>query len=381
MKLHTLLISLSLTCNSFAQTTISDSLDFGGLSRKYDIYIPTSYSNTNPAPVVFSLHGLGSNTFEQKVYADFRPIADTAGFLLVLPLGSIDPIRNETYWNARFQGSVDDVGFIDALIDTISSQYTIDSNQIFSAGLSNGGFMSYTLACELNERIAAIASVTGSMTTLQPNNCNITYPVPVMQIHGTADSTVLYNGTAGVVLSVDEVINFWVDKNNCDNTPIHTVLPNINTTDGCTAERFGYTNGTNNSEVALYKIIDGGHTWPGAPIDIGVTNRDFNASEEIWNFFRKHPKANIALGNNISKVPSSISVYPNPNNGVFTIDLKNHQNRAKIKLFDLTGKELIISYQEYDGQLQFNLANLQKGIYFITMEQENKTITQKLIIK
>jgi polyhydroxybutyrate depolymerase len=156
-------------------------------------------------------------------------------------------------------------------------------------GMSNGGFMSYRLACELSDKISAIASVTGSMSTNQINTCNPINPIPIMQIHGTLDPTVLYNGSLGIE-AIDDVISFWVNFNNCNTQPIFNNITDLNLIDLCTAEHYIYENGDNDTSVELYKIINGGHTWPGAAIPLAGnnTNQDFNASQVIWQFFNQY---------------------------------------------------------------------------------------------
>lgn len=276
--------------HSSAQLTINGNFIYDGINRSYRLYIPPSYNNSIPAPLILNLHGYGSTALEHELYTNFKPISDTAGFIIVHPNGSVDGFGNQQ-WNAFNFTNVNDVGYLSALVDTIAQAYNIDSNSIYSTGMSNGGFMSYKLACELGDKIAAIASVTGTMTWTEFNNCNPAHATPVMQIHGTADVTVPYNGSLFFV-PVDSLVKFWVDNNACNPNFIFTAVPDINTNDNSTAEHYHYENGTNGSSVELYKIINGGHSWPGAPITINVTNNDISASVEIWRFFRKY-KLNI----------------------------------------------------------------------------------------
>ncbi|MBC8047420.1 MAG: hypothetical protein H7Y00_11535, partial [Fimbriimonadaceae bacterium] len=267
-----------------AQTYISDSIKHEGIDRDYILYIPAIYDGSEVVPLLLNLHGYSSNNFEQYFYGDFKQIADTANFIMVLPNGLYDEFGFRR-WNC-FQADgigVDDVQFLSNLIDTISADYNIDANRIYSTGMSNGGFMSYTLAGELSNRIAAVASVTGSIHKDRFPALDPQHPTPVMEIHGTADFTVPYNGSSDFI-GVDSVINYWVGINNCDTDPEFIEVENISITDGCTAEHYIYTGGDNNANVELFKIINGGHTWPGTAFTyIGVTNLDINASKEIWN--------------------------------------------------------------------------------------------------
>ncbi len=175
------------------------------------------------------------------------------------------------------------------MIDTLSNHYNIDLERIYACGYSNGGFMSYKLACQLSHRIAAIASVGGVISSNTAANCNPLRAMPVLHIHGTKDPWIPINGTTGCN-SVDQTLNYWTDFNNCTESDT-IILQDLDQTDGCTTEKISYTNCRYNSNVIYYKVINGGHTWPGADppgYPAGNTNQDFNASVEIWNFFKDH---------------------------------------------------------------------------------------------
>ena len=279
---------IAITNLVIAQSVTTETILHNGLERSYILYVPESYSENASNPLVLNLHGYSSNAGQQMIYSDFYNIAETEGFILIHPEGTIDS-NGFQFWNSGDLFEIDDVGFLSTLIDTIASNYNINEDRIYSMGMSNGGFMSYRLACELSDKIAAIASVTGSMSTTQINSCNPTSPVPIMQIHGTSDPTVLYSGSFGIA-PIDDVISFWVNTNNCITEPIFNIIPDVNLIDFCNAEHYIYNNGNNDSSVELYKIINGGHTWPGAAIPLvgNNTNQDFNASEKIWDFFNKY---------------------------------------------------------------------------------------------
>ena len=285
-----LFIILSLPYFLFCQEVTENTIIHDGLERSYILYVPASYTTNIETPLILNLHGYSSNAGQQMIYSNFYPIADEEGFILVHPEGTTD-MNGFQFWNSGQLSEVDDVGFLSALIDQIALDFNINPNRIYSMGMSNGGFMSYRLACELSDKIAAIASVTGSMSTNQITSCNPDRPVPVMQIHGTADPTVLYEGNSLLgIESIDNVISFWVNFNNCNTTAEYYDIPDVNLIDLCTAEHYIYQNGNNDSSVELYKIINGGHTWPGAliPLTSNNTNQDFNASQKIWDFFNQY---------------------------------------------------------------------------------------------
>lgn len=287
---------LLLTAKSaITQNTILGSFMHGGLQRTYRVYVPPVYNPAVPAPLIINLHGYGSNNIEQEIYTNFKPIADTSGFIIVHPNGTPD-FSNTLHWNTFGTSNVDDVGFLSALIDTLSVQLNINQSMVYATGMSNGGFMSFQLACQLGNKIAAIASVTGTMTVTNLGTCQPARPLPVMQIHGTADATVPYLGNF-FFAPVQNLLNFWVGVNGTSATPQIYQMPDINPNDGCTAERHTYTGGTNGTQIIHYKVIGGGHSWPGAPININVTNMDFSASAEIWKFFRQYNINGIISGN------------------------------------------------------------------------------------
>ena len=361
---------ISQTSEVFAQTTISKTFVFEGLSRDYRIYIPAIYNSNSPVPLLFNLHGYTSNNIEQELYADFRPIADTANFIIIHPNGTPDNVGSLT-WNNFGLSTVNDLGFINALIDTAIANYNIDINRVYSTGMSNGGFMSYDLACQLSNRIAAIASVTGSMLTSKLNDCNPSRVVPVMQIHGTADATVPYLGNL-IFAPIETLVETWVQKNNCNATPIQTDLPDINSSDLTTATRHLYTGGTNGNTVEFYKINGGGHSWPGAPININITNMDFSACREIWRFFSQYSlngTASIAETNKMYPL-----VFPNPSSNNFNINL-TELSTTNVQIYNQIG-QIVNEYKNQTGLFSFKLPS--NGVYYLVLNG-NKTGAQKII--
>ena len=207
-----ILISLSLK----GQQVIYDTITHDSLQRNYIIYVPASYNSANPMPLVISFHGYGSYATNNFNASDFNGIADTAGFIVVYPQGALR--QGSTHWNVGgwvFGSTVDDLGFTNALIDTVSNNYSVDSNRIYSVGMSNGGYMSILLACQLSHRIAAVASIAGSMTFQTFNACNPQHPTPLMQIHGTTDGFVPYNGNIFWTKSINAILQYWSSYNNC----------------------------------------------------------------------------------------------------------------------------------------------------------------------
>ncbi|MCD4655830.1 hypothetical protein K8T06_18065 [bacterium] len=271
-----------------AGETINGSIMHDGIQRDYILYIPASYSGDVSVPLVFNFHGYTCTAFDQMYYGDFRPIADTANFIIVHPQGTL--LDNKTHWNVggwTSGSTTDDIGFTSALIDSIASEYNIDLTRVYATGMSNGGFMSFLLACQLGGKIAAIASVTGSMTPETYDECSPVHPTAILQIHGTNDSVVPYTGNSWAK-TIDDVLQYWIISNNCSPTATTTTMPDIDPTDGSTVEHIVYDGGDNGVSVEHFKVIGGEHTWPGSAFGSVGTNHDIDASAEIWNFFSKY---------------------------------------------------------------------------------------------
>jgi polyhydroxybutyrate depolymerase len=366
-----------------AQTNNSYTITSGGVARSYILYVPAIYNPSVPTPLVFEFHGYTSSNTQQEYYGDFRSIADTANFIIALPQGlTYNGNTGFANFGTVAQASVD-INFTRDMIDTISAHYNINPCKIYSTGMSNGGFMSYDLGCFLSSRFAAIASVSGSMMSNHVSACNPLHPVPVIQFHGTSDATVSYTGTGGIVSSidVDTLIKRWVSINNCNTTPAFTAMPNINTSDNCTAEHYVYNNGNANSTVEFFKIIGGGHSWPGSPYPIsGVnTNQDVNACKEIWRFFRNYCLTNLMDVTEIEKQNINFSLYPNPSNGILNFSLnKSTADFLNIQVLDILGKTVLM---ENTSNNYINVEKLNAGIYFLYIQQNNKNLAKVKFIK
>lgn len=338
-----------------------------GLTRTYRLHTPTGYNADSLYPFVINMHGLGSNAFEQEIYTAFNNVADSAGIVVAYPNGF-----NET-WNVSSATGTDDVGFISALIDTIDFQYSIDLDRVYATGMSMGGFMSYRLACELADRIAAIASVSG-LQAFYP--CNPDRPVPVMQFHGTADPIVPYSG-------VPATISHWVNHNLCPLTPITTDLPDIDTNDNSTVTVSYYGLCEESTEVILYTINNGGHTWPGATIIIGVTNQDIKASNEIWIFFKKYTlQGSTGIESDQSEPGLTCIFYPNPVNDLATVELVHAPtDHFDFRIFDITGKLLLERNNLSDERFLIDCSQVPAGFYIAVLSSGTKQYHQKIIIR
>ena len=238
-----------------------------GTTREYIIYVPDDYTGTSSLPLLLSFHGLASNMEFNFNQTNFDQLAERENFIVVHPNG----IANRWTVNASNNPDID---FVEALLDQLENDYKIEPNRIYSTGMSNGGNFSFTLACGLNNKIAAIASVTGLMLKIVIGDCIPTRPMAILHIHGTEDPIANYAFVQGG-------LDFWAEHNTTNMNPIVTNIPDIDNQDGSTVERFEYLNGENGVEVQHLKVTGGGHEWPGYK-----GNMDVNASEEVWNFLK-----------------------------------------------------------------------------------------------
>lgn len=383
----TLFIFLFSISFSFSQQLIDSEIFHDGELRKYSVFLPSSYQVGESLPMVFNLHGFGSNGLEQILYTSFNAVAEEENFIVVTPEGLVRTTgigQTGTHWNAYFGTDVDDLSFLNLVIDRVYTDYNIDLARVYSTGMSNGGYMSYRLACELSDRITAIASVAGGVFTQQLNNCNPSRAVPIMQIHGTNDEIVDYDGIPLFAPSIPDLVGYWVDYNNCS-TPADTIeIANISTTDNSTVKKLEYNNGDEDSKVWFYVVDNGGHTWPDATIDLPgtVTNHDFNASEHIWEFFSQFVHPNPAEGTmvlaNKNIFVDNIKVVARPTSQELAVT-SNESDILNVRVFDLLGKTVMeMNSRETQQEIIFEIGNLQSGIYVATVETTSGIFTTKV---
>jgi polyhydroxybutyrate depolymerase len=351
--------------NANAQTTVIDSIFHEGVWRNYRVFLPSNFSTAASLPLVFNFHGYGSNALEQELYSGFNTIAEAENVVVCHPNG----INNS--WNVITR-SPDDIGFVDTMITILNNQYNINLNRVYSTGLSNGGFLSNFLACELSNKIAAIAPVAGTNVSTIQADCHPSRKVPVLHIHGDADMIVLYDGASSYA-SVADLMDLWKTNNGCTTTDTF-LLPDISTTDFSRAERITWHNCDSNRQVIHYRIIDGGHTWPGAAIPIGVTNQDMIASQVIWDFFNQY-----ALNPGIDEVinRNQVKVEQNPFQDIISIRFPNF-SKSTIQLFTIEGKLVHSGY--YSGEtININSDHFKPGTYFLRVYFDNLIETTRLV--
>lgn len=378
-KLLYILFIVSIPLFSMTQQTINYSIIVDAVQREFILYVPASYNGTASVPLVFSFHGLGGNAQAQMEDHDFRPVADTAGFIVAHPLGEpvIGPVRG---WNFGNPSLPDDVLFTSEMIDTIATDFNINLDRVYACGMSYGGFFSVFLAGQLSDRIATIASVAGTILNNVPDSLiSPNRPIASLEIHGTNDNNVPYNGSQASK-SVQYVLDLFVDHNNCDTIPSITPLPDINPNDGSTVEHYIYANGDDGTTVEHLKVNGGGHTWPDENTNAQGVNRDINGCVEIWKFFSKFDiNGYIGTPMSIGSINglSQISVYPNPAHEYITIEIKNH--RKDLRIYNYLGQEFNLPTSFFDEAIQIDIRSIPPGIYVISLAHDGEMFKSTFI--
>jgi len=270
-------------------------LTVDGSDRQYLLSIPASYDASKPAPLLFNFHGLGSNMQQQALYSGLNQRAGDQGYVVITPNGTGTVLRRWSF--PPLPGSTADVDFVKAMLATTQRNLCIDTRRIFSTGISNGAIFSTLLACTLRGRLAAIAPVSGVNAT---HACiNGTPPIAVLAFHGTGDPIVPYNGGAyfsGVnarrigrvqARPVDAAVSEWAKFDGCATPPQTTAVASD-------VEHVVYPDCPPSGAVELYRVIGGGHTWPGSfsfnPARLGPTTTSIDASALMLDFFTAHPR-------------------------------------------------------------------------------------------
>ena len=267
---------------------ITEQLIVDGMKRKIVSYIPANNKN-ELMPLVIALHGGFATPKAMFRLADFRSLADKEKFIVVCPASK------KMWHDGADNKGIDDVKFISDVIDHMITKYHANPQRVYITGISNGGFMTTRLACEIPDRIAAVAVVAATLDIGE--GYDVKAPLPVIYMHGTGDNIIKYNGGklfGRKMYSHRDVIEKWVKVNDCKPEPVVTSIPD-NSHDGTAIFKQEYNNNATGFKVISYTIEGGGHTWPGGrqyfpKFIIGKTTRNLNACQTIWEFFKNYSK-------------------------------------------------------------------------------------------
>jgi len=324
-----------------------------GAVRVFHYYIPSNLQPNESVPLLIALHGLTQTGSGLMDITQFNAIAETERFIVCYPSG----LQNA--WNANMNVSVssaDDKGFIEKLVDYFELTYNSNPTRRYLCGMSNGGFMSHKMVCESSYCFAAIASVAGVMSDTTYNNCNPQHATPILQIHGTTDAIVPYNGGGATGASVGDMLTKYQQFYGANPTPVITAMPNPNLTDLSYPELHTYVNGT--AAIRHVKIYGGGHQWPGINTLLGgagTINMDFYSPQFIWDFLSTKSCAS-ALINNIPD-ESIIQIED------YFISLKSLAEPRFCRIYNYSGKEIF--NQQVASNIEIETTYWEPGIYFI----------------
>lgn len=275
-------------------------------SNRYDVrvFVPSAAQTGESLPLVMNWHGLGSSGLEQVALTDFESVAEREGFIVVHPTGLVIPGSATSSWEldgTSIPGR-DDLAFAHDLIDTMIDGHCVDATRVYSTGMSNGGFFTSRLVCELSDRLAAASSIAGLSHF---EDCAPERAVPFIGFHGTDDEVVPFGGgtsrLSGGDLEIDpaffeqkmpQEFGEFAEGASCSST-----LTAVSISDEVI--RHDYGDCDSGVTMSFYEIVGGGHTWPGSPLGVfltdslGVTTMDVSATELSWSFFQEH---HLAIG-------------------------------------------------------------------------------------
>lgn len=375
-----IIVLLSLLSTAVIAQTPRRSMLWDGIQREYLMHIPSQHIPGAPLPVLYFLHGMGGDISRYDSWYDLQAVSDRYGWIIVLPQAlscSLEylgyPFDLGSTWNAGIEVSVgelhyalnseiDDEGFLMALFDTIDSQYPINRDSLFVSGISLGGFMTHRMAIKQGDHIAGFCAING-LIPLPYTNRQPVAPVNMLQIHGTNDEVISFDGNLTIPiigsikigLGVDSVISYWVNNDHCTNTPIIDSLPDrIN--DGMRFVRFTYDGGENNTQVQFLKVIGGEHEWYA---DDQLYDVDYMV--EMHDFFCHHQQHFSAI-EDIQPSTFKFHLYPNPATDHVTIS--GLPAGTTVYLYNITGL-LISEYNIHQSPLTIDLSSLSSGLYLL----------------
>lgn len=360
-----IILFLAFVYSSYAQIQY---FTWQGKQREYLISTPTNHDGS--LPVLFFLHGLGDNITNCDEEFNFSQLAEDFGWAIVVPQALKQGIFG-TMWNAGLiSSSIDDAGFLLALLDTLTDQYQLDTDSVFFTGFSMGGFMTYRLAIEHGDRITACAPVSGLISTEDATKTPIT-PVRILHIHGTNDNIVGYNGVSfgsTLGLGVDAILDYWQNTNGCYGEPTIDTLPNLKI-DGLRFIRYTYHC---DSDLQHLKVVGGTHRWyhDANLYDVGY-------EDVIYEFFT----GQSAPSRTPAREKGHLVYYPNPTTGILNVQFDSDSPITEVRVFDIYGKlvDVIVGENNHSPlqSVQIDLSRHSNGVYFV--QNPNGTVAKVVL--
>ena len=410
MKTITTFILLLLCSNLvYAQkgTVLERSFIHNDSLRTYLLYVPDSYNGSSSWPLVLNFHGFFDTAEGQLAVSQMNIAADRAKYIVAYPQGLLvdNPASGfvGTGWNIGGTLSEnDDLDFSKKVIRHIQNDYRIDQRRVHATGWSMGSSWSYELACNFSNGIASFAGVGNQMAQSQMDPCDPSGSMPFLQMHGTTDPIIAYDGfeVSGLVFDpAPETAAFWADINNCSPEPSITELRDVVPEDGSTVTLFEYSGCDSGASVRFYRINNGGHTWPGGgalPPFLGAVNQDIDASAHILSFFSRNSghrseafdvaPGMIAADDSPLPTKLSIDAYPNPFAEQITVNFEmTESSNIHIALFDVTGRQVAtvldrgFSAGSHRIEWTANGERLSPGMYFLQFDMGGQQFTKPLL--
>lgn len=374
MKIRNLLILLFIlcSCNSFGQN-IYDSIFVGNRWRTYMTHLPAGYDPNAVYPMVLGFHGGQQASTSAQGWSVFAyqsrlsEKADSAGFIMVYPEGVV--FNQNRSWNAgnccppAMNQQVDDVGFINQLLDTLFNTFPIDSNRVYATGSSNGGMLCYRLACEMSHRLAAIAT---NACTHMYHPCNPQNSIPIISFHSQQDPIVPYDGGLGgappltsiLFPSQDSTLQVWAQKNNCltRDTLIngHDTSYSFIKIHNCICQ----------AEMHHYATSDGSHSWPGGNPNNNPVSIQLSATYLLWDFFQNYTLGCTGTGMQKTNTQNQVSIYPNPAEEKIYFSLQ--KANSSFLLFNTLGQVLMTGTTDE----ALDITRLPRGVYHLSIAHE-----------
>jgi|TARA_B110000967_G_scaffold68591_1_gene70855 polyhydroxybutyrate depolymerase len=368
------LVTAVLCCHFMAQAQFT-SFQHESISRQY-IYYEPSELNENRS-LVFVMHGFTGDANGMRNYSQMNQIANQYGFAVCYPRGTLDS-DGDRFWNVGYafhqSETVNDVGFLTELAEHLQITYNLNPDYTFATGFSNGGEMCYMLACQAYDTFKAVAPVAGMIIQDILDNCDNSPAIPLFEIHGSQDNVTPVSGDPtntdgwGAYPSISSTIAYFSDKNQCTSVITETLV-NTNTSDGSYVVSEKHLNGITNNEVWYYKVVGGGHDWPG-----NEGNMDINAGEEAWLFFQKHIDDTLSTAS-LETVEKSMQLIPNPSSTLIQLKSSLELELQEVVLYSTLG----VPIQKKIINNQIDITHLDSGLYVLHIKTSKGTITKKII--
>ena len=375
-----LLIFLTFSSSILAQTAAT--LQHAGETREYLYYLPSSYDESQQYPLMITFHG-GAGTMEDQTYLFSTELAEQENFIVVYPQALPDPNDgNSTVWSLvnsgtlpyTFENPHDDIGFVSELIDEMVANHSVDIERVYACGFSNGGGFSFDISCRLSEKIAAVGVVARSMYVETHDECNYTHPMPTITINGTDDfyEGITYEGVL-YFLGYNSLNEFLASSVNASLEPTITPMPDLDSSDGSTVELQQWDGGDNCISIEHYKVINGGHSWPGSY----WSNQDIDASQVIWDYVSQYNlNGLIDCSSNVEDQSiETLTIYPNPATNQTTFSWDSSLGSQALQIYDLSGR-VVANINKIQNSTLIKL-DLESGVYIVVCEE----FTSKLVIK